>query len=138
MHSLSSSDYPVSLRLYHGTSTAAWESIRQTGLRRPFLTDRRDIAAYYAECAADEDGSHPIILVCSVSPDSLRPDWVAYDEPLTLFREDYAASDAEWFDGCESGDIPTPDSADDWMTALTVVHSVRCLGDVVPQGVETE
>ena len=71
------------LTLYHGTSSRHAAAILIEGLRKPALTDDLDLAGYYAECCADEDGGEPVILAVTITdPSSLTVDVPAISEPV--------------------------------------------------------
>lgn len=118
--------------LYHGTSSVNLVGILSDGLKNPCLTDDEDIAAYYAECETDERGGQQVLLkvVIDDSVDKLKPDYPAFEEPLTFYRDDYASSDREWHQMIETDEIPYPSNDADWAISLEVVHSISVEGTI--------
>lgn len=114
------------ITLFHGTSSVFTNDILANGLFSPYLTDDKEIAEYYAECAVDEHGGEAVILsvVVDQSKDLVKPDYPAYDEPLTFYRDEYASSDSEWHEMLDEGEIPYPSDENDWATSLETVKSV--------------
>ena len=126
------------MKLLHGTSTARWEKIRREGLggrAGPYLTDNVDIAQYYAEEVASEDGSEPVVIEVIVRDLSkLRYDRAAMDEPVMVPMSEVcrvwriaAKRHPEWVG--PHGTISIPDRR--YKISLKTVHSVRYEG-VVP------
>jgi hypothetical protein len=121
------------LVLMHGTSSASWAAIQRAGsLREPHLTDDEGLAAYYAQEAAENDGSRPMILRVSVPPSGLRYDGAAMDEPVQRDEEDVREAldqagrkHPEWVDG---GYVTVPES--EWRLSLKIVGSVWFDGEV--------
>lgn len=112
--------------LFHGTSSVFVGNILAKGLCQPYLTSDEEIAEYYAECAVDEHGGEAVLLkvVVDESKDVLKPDYPAYAEPLTFYRDEYASSDREWHEMLDAGEIPHPDSDENWAVSLETVRSV--------------
>jgi hypothetical protein len=82
------------LVFFHGTTADAADRARHEGLDRPFLTDCPQRAAYYADCAVEETGGEPVILVVTVPDEGvLRYDGAAMCEPV---HADPALRDAAW------------------------------------------
>jgi len=122
--------------LLHGTTTAHEATIRREGLHSPYLTADAEVAAYYAEVAADENGARALILQLEI-PDQLlsqlRADHPSFEEPLTFYRNAWASNDREWHRRLgEKDGIPYPENGDDWRTSLEVVRSVRFAGHLEP------
>jgi len=121
------------LVLMHGTSSASWAAIQRAGsLREPHLTDDEGLAAYYAQEAAENDGSRPMILRVSVPPSGLRYDGAAMDEPVQRDEEDVREAldqagrkHPEWVDG---GYVTVPEG--EWRLSLKIVGSVWFDGEV--------
>jgi hypothetical protein len=118
------------LLLMHGTCACKAQQIRETGFHADsYFTDDSDIALYYGEVAADEclsgcDGY--LVLDVVIPTDNLKVDYNSYDEPLTYFRDRFAACDRQWHAMLVSGDIPYPADARDHKTSLAVVNAVQC------------
>ena len=119
------------MQLLHGTTSSLWEKIQLKGLRNPNLTTDKEVAGYFAKEAAEADGGMPIILKVKVSANQLWVDGPAYEEPLTYYRNRWAASDEEWHQKIASGEIPYPVDARDWPTALRVTTCVL-VKEIVP------
>lgn len=119
------------LTLFHGTCLCAANVILQQGLRaRSYLTNNETIADYYAECAmeaCEQQCDDYVLLRVTVDTTHLAADMNSYDEPLSYFRNAYATNDDDWFEGVESGEIPSPENEQDHETSLKVVKSVLCL-----------
>jgi len=100
--------------LYHGTSVNAHGQIMATGgfMKAPSYWGTPEIAEYYAEVVAEEDGSEQVILELPISAfnvAALVPDQNSIAEPLTytlgrkeeeLFTE-WEGSDGTWEDSLE-------------------------------------
>lgn len=130
------------LLLLHGTTEAAWVRIQESGaMTRPYLTCRDDVAAYYSECAVDEEPTYQgqanagILLAVRVPTALLRADLPAFDEPLDLYRDDHADSEDEWHELIENEEIPYPER-EDWLTSLQYTGCVASAGDVPLANIE--
>lgn len=127
------------IRLLHGTSSNQVEAILAEGLKaHTCLTSSEELAQYYAECAADEDGGEPVWLLVEVDPRTLRVDYAAFQEPLTYYRDEHARNDDNWHEMIESGEVPYPASDKDWKTALAVTWSVKTSEPVKPRHIHLE
>lgn len=118
------------LRLMHGTSTKCLEGIMHDRAfnRRVFLTDCNESADYYAECASEEDGSDPVVLLVEVHGYLLRPDDASFCEPLSFTKRKRGySSDAEWNSAFIDGKLPYPENDEDFATSLQVVNGALCL-----------
>lgn len=120
------------IQLLHGTSAARASLIAAHGLHDPFLTDDPEQADYYAEVAAEEDGTDPVVIEVEVDPAQLRYDRAAMDEPVCAddadrdrAREQAARDHPEWV---HNGYLSVP--ADQWHVSLDAVHAVRADGAV--------
>ena len=85
------------LRAWHGTSDAYLPLIREAGgLDSPFLAATPELAEYYADVVAEDDGGEPIVIEVTVRDTSkLRYDGAAMDELVTVGVGE-GARDAEW------------------------------------------
>ena len=97
--------------LYHATSADNARPIQLNGLKAgAFLTDREDVADYYAEGIA-EDGGTPVILTIeldmlldAVGETNLHPDNPSIAEPLSCtlgrseaeIQDDWANAEGTW------------------------------------------
>lgn len=125
---------------WHGTSTAVLSRLRETGqaaLRSPHLTNRWDVAVYYAEVTAEEDGSEPVVLeVGEVPGDLLRYDAAAVDEPVLCDADEVsegvdrvAREHPEWVSPRPTGDLlMVPSHA--WEVSWELVGCARVVGDL--------
>lgn len=69
--------------LFHGTSDQHLDAIQEEGLEPgACLTDRLDIAEYYADEAAEETGGEPVVLHVEVNETHLHADVAAIEEPV--------------------------------------------------------
>lgn len=112
--------------LMHGTCACCAEKIiNGSGLKeRSCLTSNIEIADYYAEVAREDcDCEGEVILSVIVDESELMADTNSFDEPLTIFRNNYAISDSDWSEMIESEEIPYPESSD-YITSLEYVESV--------------
>ena len=115
----------MNIKLYHGTSQANYEKIKETGFLEPsYLTSDDSQANYYAECASEEDGSNQIILVIEVNIDNLKADTNSYNEPLTHILELYDMNEEDWHEAILSGYIKYP-KPNQWQLSLDTVKSVQ-------------
>lgn len=125
--------------LFHGTTRTQADKIIKEGFSANtcFTTDA-SLAAYFAECANDEhqdnNGSRDVevILTVSLSSSEIKVDWPAFEEPISIFRNEWATSDDLWFQGIESGDIPYPKHDYDVEKAIEATTCVRCISTVYP------
>lgn len=106
--------------LYHGTSSKAHKEIRAAGgvLKAPSYWGTYEIAEYYAEVVAEEDGSEQVIIEMPLNvfdKSALKPDDNSITEPLT-FTLGKSEDDlhAEWLA-----------AAGVWQDSLKIYGSVR-------------
>jgi len=119
------------MQLFHGTSTKNARAIQKAGvLARPYLTSCCEQAAYYAECASEEDDSDPVVLQLEIGSDALAVDYISFAEPLTIFRNKWAQSEEEWHEKISRREIPFPSDELDVATALAVTGAVRAIRDL--------
>lgn len=120
------------VKLYHGTSEKSLVQLLENGAEKIYLTSDSDQAEYYAECASEEDGSIPKIVVIEVEESLLKADLPSFDEPLSyiLGYHDFNAED-DWHEAIEEGEIPYPEF-DDWKTSLKYAKTVLALGKILP------
>lgn len=115
----------------HGTTTRRLGSVQASGLKDPCLTDELEVAEHYAEVAAEEDGSEPLVLWVEVAGAyDLRYDRAAMEEPVLVpeGRRDRAwdraeAEHPEWVRG---GYLHVPETA--WEVSYEGAASVRAAG----------
>lgn len=120
----------MKIKLYHGTSTQHFEKIKALGcLNQAYLTSCSEQANYYAEQAAEEDGSLPKILVINIHTSSLLADVPSFDEPLTYILDEHHIDKEEWHEAIEDERIPYP-KKNDWKTSLKYVFSVKTKSSV--------
>jgi hypothetical protein len=122
------------MRLLHGTSERDWLIIQQSGgIRNPYLTKLETVAWYFAETAAEEARSLPLILDVEVpDKDRLEADLPMFQEPIMeVFEEIGYVSAYAYHQAVKAGDIPWPRNINDWKTSLEIVRSVRYRG-VIP------
>lgn len=118
--------------LLHGTTTAALATVGDDGhLTDVHLTDELAVAVYYAEQAAEDDGSAPVVVVVAVDgPARLRYDRAAMDEPVLTggVRRDraWAAAARQHPGWVERGMLLVPPDA--WWVSLSGAASVRLAG----------
>ena len=126
------------LVLLHGTCTVHLPLIQQRGLEYPYLTNNPQVAKYYAESAADEDGGSPIIIRVQISnTNELRADFPSFEEPLSFVYKKYANDEKEWYKALSSGkSISWPKDDADWQTSLRVVGSVIYNGTIEPGNIQ--
>lgn len=131
------------ITLFHGTTRTHADKILKIGFsENTCFTTNKSLAAYFAECANDEhqdhDGSRDIEVILSVSltPSEIKVDWPAFEEPISIFRNEWARSDALWFEGIENGDIPYPDNDHDTEKAISSTTCVRCIAPVSPHHIQ--
>lgn len=117
--------------LYHGTDEASAASILKDGFKvGGYLTNSVEVAEYFAQERCYEvnvDCSNTVILKITVSLGYIRVDYAAYEEPLTFYRGNWAESEDEWHELCDSGGIPYPDNELDVNVALEVTGCVRTI-----------
>ncbi len=112
------------IKLFHGTSTACIDNIKKEGLSKStYLTSDDEQAQYYAECAAEEDGSKPHLLVVLINTDNLEADLPSFNEPLTFALSKNGLTEEEWHAAIEQDEIPYPELSD-WRTSLQITESV--------------
>ena len=116
------------MKFYHGTSGANISDIFNVGLNCPFLTDRYEVAEYYAQETATLDGSHPIILEVEVKNlSNLQYDSRAMDEPVLTNKSNvldtYNKMSKEHPEWIKDGYLQVPFSA--WQYSLIGAHSVK-------------
>lgn len=88
------------IECFHGTSTGALATAaRSGGLDSPYATPNYDIAAYYAEEAAADDATDPVVVSFVVEPSRLRYDGAAMDEPVMA---DETSRDDAWGDAARA------------------------------------
>lgn len=98
---------PTPQHLYHGTSTKHLAEIRTHGISAPSYWGSLEIAEYYAEVVAEEEGGLPVILgieTSSLDSAFLSPDDNSIAEPLTFTLgkteqevwQEWAASQGTW------------------------------------------
>jgi hypothetical protein len=128
----------ATISLFHGTTQTHAEKILKEGfLPNTCFTTDESLAEYFAECANDEhqdehgERDNEVILVVSLPQEQLKVDWPAFEEPISIFRNEWVDSDEEWSEGMEDGSIPTPANDDDVSVALEVTTCVRCK-DAIP------
>lgn len=126
--------------LYHGTSSTHSSNILKNGLRdNSYLTNNLDIAEYYAECACDEEGmsyDEAVILKVSIDKTTLSVDFASFEEPLSIYRNNFAKTDRDWHQMIEDGHIPYPNSNNlscNVNTALQVTGCVKTTTTLLPQ-----
>ncbi|WP_415913207.1 hypothetical protein [Neptuniibacter sp. QD37_11] len=126
------------ITLYHGTDCESAKAIMKDGFDRNktlYLTSRADVADYYAEAAMeDTDTDDYTILSVTVPVDALKVDFMAISEPLTFYREGF--SERDWHAAIDSGEIPGPDSDNDWHTSLNLTSCVLITDPEVVLNVE--
>lgn len=126
------------LTLYHGTAASRFDAIQREGLTNPYLTKSYEVAEYYGEAQAEEDGTEiPIVLMVRV-PDTanLRVDRPSFAEPLTFSMHDHDIwSEDEWHEALESGALRSPADENDWEASLETVGSVRYAGRIGPENI---
>ncbi len=127
------------ITLFHGTTRTHAENILKTGFsENTCFTTNESLAAYFAECANDEhqddNGSRDIEVILSVSLplSKIKVDWPAFEEPISIFRNEWAASDDLWFEGIENNSIPYPGDDHDVESAIESTTCVRCIEPVLP------
>lgn len=115
--------------LYHATTADSADAILRDGLRAgAYLTDREDVAAYYADGIREEGAVAVIlevdldVLLAAVSPGSLIPDRPSIDEPLTFTL---GKSDAEILCSWER-------SNGTWQECLEIVGSIEVTAPIPP------
>lgn len=123
------------MKLLHGTSSVFLDTIQNTGLTTPYLTDSTEVAEYYAMTAVDEEGGDPVVLTVNVDPSTLQADYPAFEEPLSMYLYDYAESEDDWQELLENGTIPYPKDKTDWQTSLAVVRSVKSTQNISPEAI---
>ena len=116
--------------LFHGTSRSVMEALSdENPLKTPYLTDNPELAEYYAECAMEElEDEDWVILAVNLTDDELihlKADFHAFEEPISITRNDHASSDREWFEMIDEGEVRWPESDDDYATSLEFTGSVR-------------
>jgi hypothetical protein len=129
------------ITLYHGTTSVIAQKIKQVGMRAgTCLTTDVKLAYYYAECALeedesdDEDGELDIALVKVVLPlEALEVDYPSFEEPISIYRDNFASSEREWHAMLEDGSIPYPSGKDDVQIALDVTTSVKTKNNIEPK-----
>lgn len=124
------------MRLLHGTSERDWLLIQKYGgLRDPYLTTLETVAWFFAEEAADNARSRPIVLEVEVDDlDSFEADLPMFQEPIMeVFEEMGYRSSYAYHQAVEAGDVPMPSDRHDWRTSLEIVRSVRYRG-LIPAG----
>jgi hypothetical protein len=124
--------------LLHGTCACAADNLIENGSTKTlFLTDCESVAEYYAECAHDECacGDHTTLKV-DVNPSLLTVDYAAYEEPLSFYRNEWAATDREWAQGLDEGTIPYPTSHSDVTTALSATRSVKHNANIPKENIQ--
>lgn len=116
---LSESVEGTPFKLYHGTSTAVLEQIKKTGvIKAPVYLGTEEIADYYAEVVAEEDGSEEVVLAINLSDldvGALEPDDNSIAEPLTYTLG--KSEDEVWEEWKEAEGT--------WEDSLDIVGSVR-------------
>lgn len=117
------------ITLYHGTDYESALSILKTGLRKDScLTNDLDTALDFALSTCECNGvskDEAEIIEIQVDKNSLYVDYPAYEEPLTLYRNNWASTDREWHEMCDNGEIPYPTDKTDVDVALMVTGCVR-------------
>lgn len=116
----------IGMQVYHGTSTGTLHRAASNGgLVDPFVTPCEDIAWYYAEQAAEVDGTIPTVVTLDVNESQLRYDGAAMDEPVMASDDTRdaawntaAAEHPEWL---QNGYIVVPSEA--WSVSWTGVQS---------------
>lgn len=120
--------------LYHGTDSVSAENIIKNGLKEhSCLTSDENLAWYYAEARLEEledkkaltDDIDEVVLRVVLDNDKLVVDYPAYEEPISIYRDEYVGNDEDWHEGCENGDIPYPKDKDDVTAALEATTCVR-------------
>ncbi|WP_063664363.1 hypothetical protein [Aliivibrio fischeri] len=126
--------------LYHGTSSTHSPNILKNGLRdNSYLTNNLSIAEYYAECACDEESmsyDEAVILEVNIDKKSLSVDFASFEEPLSIYRNNFARTDRDWHQMIEDGDIPYPKSSNlsvDVQIALQVTGCVKTVKHLSPE-----
>lgn len=123
------------MKLYHGTSSINLASIMTNGLKDPFLTDKKEIAQYYAECSCEDLGGNSCIIELDVTEDLLCYDGNAMDEPVMssiesrdLMWEKAEMDHPEWI---KDGMLIIPEYA--YIYSLQGVRSVWAKGTFYPK-----
>ena len=122
------------MRFLHGTSERDWLIIQQSGgLRNPYLTTHETVAWFFAETAADDARSSPVILdVEVVNLEKLEADLPMFQETIMEVLDELGyRSSADYHAAVKEGLVPWPRSARDWGTSLKTIGSVRYWG-VIP------
>lgn len=79
---------------WHGTSRANLTAATNTGgLTNPYVTPDPDLAWHYAEQAADDTNTEPVLVTLTIPATQLRYDGAAMDEPVLT---DDTTRDAAW------------------------------------------
>lgn len=109
---------PETQYLYHGTSSKALQGIERTGRVNRGYWGSREVAWYYAEVTAEEDGSEEEVVIAAplsaFDTSKLEPDNPSLAEPLTLTLN---KSEEEVWEEWEQ-------SQGTWEDSLAVVQSV--------------
>lgn len=124
--------------------------IGRVGLKDPYLTDQKKMAAYFArqamlldrptqdlvrELSLSTKDNYPVILQVAVhDPSRLRVDKEMWGEPVDWVKHEHDIErDQEWFEAIREGTIDTPESPFDWETSLRMVHAVKYEGTIEPR-----
>ena len=119
---------------YHGTDSVSAQKILQKGFNaRGCLTTDIDLAWHFAECRIEElkendellEDTDEIVIKVEVENIDLVVDYPAYEEPITIYRNNFCNNESDWHQGIEDGDIPYPLNETDVETALSVTTCVR-------------
>ena len=120
--------------LYHGTDSVSAKNIIEKGFEKnSCLTSDVNLAWYYTEARIEDLIDEGVcvkaidkVVVCVVlPPEKLVVDYASYEEPISIFRDEYADNDRDWHSGCDDGTVPYPKNKFDVAPALKATTSVR-------------
>lgn len=119
------------LTLYHGTSSRHVPRIQAEGLDRPHL-GVLEVARYFAEEAAAQDGGQPVVLRIQVAASMLRADRALLTEPIGWGG---LASDEVLDNILAHPQTPAEMSA---LTSLQLTGGAVCTGHIAPAQIQPE
>lgn len=131
------------IELKHGTCACqALKIVDESFNAHSCLTSCAELAEYYADCAVDEcktceSGDIDIVIV-RVDKAQLSVDYPAFEEPISIYRNNYTKCDKEWEEMIESRDIPYPKDEHDIDVALEVTTSVKTTSHINRENVCVE
>jgi len=120
--------------LYHGTDSVSAQKIMKEGFSaRSCLTSDEKLAWYFAEARIEElddnntltDDIDQVVLTVTLDEAQLVVDYPAYEEPISIYRNEFVGNDRDWHELCGNGDIPYPTHEDDVDAALEATTCVR-------------